>query len=165
MAQIYDNANQIEPALDHYFVSVGYGGESDNLAAQSTSLTRMGNIYSDMYEDNAIEYLITAQDLADETDNSKVKGFVASSLGRAYERFGEPQQALKSYSKAVKNYTDASSPLKAAQNYVSAADIMIDFNSMNKARGLLTKAQKYATEADDNNLLNEINDRLAKLSA
>lgn len=165
MAQIYDNANQIEPALDHYFVSVGYGGESDNLAAQSTSLTRMGNIYSDMYEDNAIEYLTTAQDLADETDNSKVKGFVASSLGRAYERFGEPQQALKSYSKAVKNYTDASSPLKAAQNYVSAADIMIDFNSMNKARGLLTKAQKYATEADDNNLLNEINDRLAKLSA
>ena len=165
MAQIYDNANQIEPALDHYFVSVGYGGESENLAAQSTSLTRMGNIYSDMYEDTALEYLTTAQDLAEETDNSKVKGFVASSLGRAYERFGEPQQALKSYSNAVKNYTDASSPLKAAQNYVSAADIMLDFNSVNKARGLLTKAQKYATEADDKNLLNEIDTRLSKLSA
>ena len=118
-----------------------------------------------MYEDTALEYLTTAQDLAEETDNSKVKGFVASSLGRAYERFGEPQQALKSYSNAVKNYTDASSPLKAAQNYVSAADIMLDFNSVNKARGLLTKAQKYATEADDKNLLNEINTRLSKLSA
>ena len=165
IGKIYDNANQIEPALDHYFVSVGYGGESENLAAQSTSLTRMGNIYSDMYEDTALEYLTTAQDLAEETDNSKVKGFVASSLGRAYERFGEPQQALKSYSNAVKNYTDASSPLKAAQNYVSAADIMLDFNSVNKARGLLTKAQKYATEADDKNLLNEINTRLSKLSA
>lgn len=163
MAQIYDDVNQIEPALDHYFVSVAYGGESDNLAAQSTSLTRMGNIFSDMYEDDAIEYLTTARDLADTTDNSKVKGFVASSLGRAYERFGEPQKALKSYSSAVKNYTDADSPLKTAQNYISAADIMIDFNSTNKARGLLNKAQKYATEANDETLLNEINHRLAEL--
>lgn len=163
MAQIYDDVNQIEPALDHYFVSVAYGGESDNLAAQSTSLTRMGNIFSDMYEDDAIEYLTTARDLADTTDNSKVKGFVASSLGRAYERFGEPQKALKSYSSAVKNYTDADSPLKTAQNYISAADIMIDFNSTNKARGLLNKAQKYATEANDETLLSEINHRLAEL--
>lgn len=165
MAQIYDNVNQIEPAMDHYFVSVGYAGESENLAAQSTSLTRMGNIFSDMYEDDAFEYLTTAQDIAGETDNSKVKGFVASSLGRAYEKFGEPQEALKAYSEAVKNYSDANSPLKTAQNYVSAADIMIDFNSNKKARGLLNKAQKFATEAQDENLLNEINDRLAKLSA
>ncbi len=165
MAQIYDDANQIKPALDHYFVSVAYGGEGENLAAQSTSLTRMGNIFSDMYEDNAFDYLTIAQDIAEGTDNSKVKGFVASSLGRAYEKFGEPQEALKSYSNAVKNYTDASSPLKIAQNYVSAADIMIDFNSNNKAKGLLTKAQKYAREAEDTNLLSEINARLEKLSA
>jgi len=165
MAQIYDDVNKIEPALDHYFISVAYGGESDNLAAQSTSLTRMGNIFSDMYEDNALDYLTTASDIADETDNFKVKGFVASSLGRAYERFGEPQEALKSYSNAVKNYTDANSPLKTAQNYVNAADIMIGFNSTNKARGLLTKAQKYATEADDKELLSEINRRLEELTA
>ena len=164
MAQIYDDVNQIEPALDHYYVSAAYGGESDNLAAQSTSLTRMGNIFSDMYEEDAFEYLTTAQELADETDNHKVKGFVASSLGRAYEKFGEPQEALKSYSKAVKNYTDASAPLKAAQNYVSAADIMIDFNSTNKARSLLNKAQKFAQEAGDESLLKEINERLSGLN-
>ena len=40
---------------------------------------------------------------------------------------------------------------------------MIDFNSTNKARGLLNKAQKYATEANDETLLNEINHRLAEL--
>jgi len=165
MAQIYDEVNQIEPALDHYFVSVAYGGESDNLAAQSTSLTRMGNIFSDMYEEDAFEYLTTAKELADETDNHKVKGFVSASLGRAYERFGDPQEALKSYSEAVKNYTEAESPLKTAQNYLNAADIMLDYNSNNKARGLLNKAQRYATEANDEVLLNEINDRLAKLVA
>lgn len=165
MAQIYDNVNQIEPALDHYYVSAAYGGEGDNKAAQSTSLARMGNIFSDMYEDNAFEFLTTAKELADETDNHKVKGFVSSSLARAYERFGEPQEALKSYSEAVKNYTDADSPVKAAQNYLNAADIMIGFNSSNKARGLLNKAQKFAQEANDEDLLREINSRLNKLAA
>ena len=164
MAQIYDDVNQIEPALDHYFVSVAYGGESDNRAAQSTSLAKMGNIFSDMYEEDAFEYLTTARDLAAETDNSKVKGFVSASLGRAYERFGEPQEALKSYSEAVKNYSDAESPVKAAQNYLSAADIMLDFNSKNKARGLLNKAHQFAQEANDETLLNEINSRLAQIA-
>lgn len=165
MAQIYDDGNQIEPALDHYFVSVAYGGESENLAAQSTSLTRIGNIFSDMYEQNAFEYFGAANDLASETDNSKVKGFVASSTARAYERFGEPQEALKSYSTAVQNYTKANSPQKAAQNYLSAADIMLEFNSTKKAAGLLNKAKKFANEAQDIELLNEINSRLQKLGA
>jgi len=165
MAQIYDNVNQIEPALDHYYVSAAYGGESDNKAAQSTSLARMGNIFSDMYEDDAFEFLTTAKELADETDNHKVKGFVSSSLARAYERFGEPQEALKSYSEAVKNYTEAESPVKAAQNYLNAADIMLGFNSSNKARGLLNKAQKFAQEANDEVLLKEINSRLDRLAA
>lgn len=164
MAQIYDDANKIEPALDHYFVSVSYGGESENLAAQSTSLTRIGNIFSDMYEQNAFEFFGVANDLAAETDNAKVKGFVASSTGRAYEKFGEPQEALKSYSNAVKNYTEAESPLKAAQNYVSAADIMIDYESLDKARGLLKKAQKFAQKAQDENLINEINGRLSQIA-
>lgn len=164
MAQIYDDVNQIEPALDHYFVSVSYGGESDNLAAQSTSLTRMGNIFSDMYEDSAFDYFDMANELVSQTDNAKVKGFVASSTGRAYERFGEPQEALKSYSNAVQNYTKAESPLKVAQNYISAADIMIEYNSIGKARGLLTKAQKFAQKTDDVNLMNEIQTRLSQLA-
>lgn len=163
MAQIYDDANKIETALDHYFVSVSYGGESENLAAQSTSMARIGNIFSDMYEQNAFEFFGVANDLAAETDNARVKGFVASSTGRAYEKFGEPQEALKSYSNAVKNYTEAESPLKAAQNYVSAADIMIDFESMDKARGLLKKAQKFAQKAEDTTLINEINERLSQI--
>ncbi len=164
MAQIYDDVNQIEPALDHYYVSAAYGGESDNFAAQSTSLAKIGNIFSDMYEDDAFEFLTTAKDIAAQSDNLKVKGFVSASLGRAYERFGEPQEALKSYSEAVKNYADAESPVKAAQNYLSAADIMLDFNSKKKARGLLNKARQFAQEANEETLLNEINNRLAQIA-
>ena len=163
MAQIYDDVNQIEPALDHYFNSISYAGEAENLAAQSTSLTKMGNIFTDMYEDEAMDYYSVADDLVSQTDNAKVKGFVSSSMGNAYEKFGEPQQALKSYSKAVKHNTDAQSPLKVAQNYSKAADIMVEHSNVSKAKGLLTKAQNFARQTDDVNLMNEINDKLASL--
>ena len=164
MGQIYDDVNQIKSALDHYYSSVAWGGECENLAAQSTSLTKMGNIYRDMYEQDALDYLTVADDLAAETDNSKVKGYVSSSLAKAYDRFGEPQEALKSYSKAVKHYADADSPLKVAQNYMDAADIMIDYNCDNKARGLLQKAKTYAEKTGNNDLIDSINEKLANLS-
>ena len=165
MAQIYDDVNQIKPALDHYYSSAAWGGECENLAAQSTSLTKMGNIYTDMYEQDAIDYLTVADDLAAETDNAKVKGYVSSSLAKAYDKFGEPQEALKSYSKAVKYYSDANSPLKAAQSYIDAADIMIDYNCTNKARGLLQKAKNYALQVDSSDLTEKIEKKLANLVA
>lgn len=163
MAQIYDDVNQIKPALDHYFNSVSYAGEAENLAAQSTSLTKMGNIFTDMYDDEAMDYYSIADDLISQTDNSKVKGFVSSSYGNAYEKFGEPQKALKSYSKAVQHYADAQSPLKVAQNYTKAADIMVEYSNVKKAKGLLSKAQNYARQTDDINLMNEINEKLGAL--
>ena len=163
MAQIYDDVNQITPALDHYFSSVAFAGEAENLAAQSTSLTKMGNIYTDMYEQDALDYYTVADQLAEQTDNARVKGFVSSSLADAYEKFGEPQEALKSYSKAVKHYSDAEAPLKVAQNYNKAADVMVEYGNTAKAKSLLEKAQSYARQTDDVNLMNEINDKLVTL--
>lgn len=163
MAQIYDDVNQIKPALNHYFSSVAYAGDSDNLVAQSTSLTKMGNIYTDMFDIQGIEYYDLAENLAEQTDNSKVKGFVSSSIGNAYETFGESHKALKAYSNAVKHYTDADSPLKTAQNYLKAGDIMVEFSNVDKAKSLLSKAQKYAQRTDNTNLMNEINEKLNSL--
>ena len=117
-----------------------------------------------MYEQEAMDYYSIASDLAEQTDNSRVKGFVSSSLAGAYERFGEPQEALKSYSKAVKHYTDAEAPLKVAQNYNKAADIMVEYGNSAKAKSLLQKAQNYARQTDDVNLMNEINDKLSTLA-
>ena len=165
MAQIYDDANHVRPALEHYHSSVAYGGECENLAAQSTSLTKMGKIYTDMYEQDALDYLTIAEDLAAETDNAKVKGYVSSNLARAYNTFGEPQEALKSYSKAVKHYTDANSPLKAAQNYMDAAEVMIDYGCNNKARGLLEKARTQALNANNQELAQVITKKIANLAA
>ena len=163
MAQIYDDVNQIKPALDHYFNSISFAGEAENLAAQSTSLAKMGNIYTDMYDDEAMVYLNVAENLASQTKNHRVKGFVSESFGNAYETFGDNQKALKSYSHAVKNYTDAGSDIKTAQNYAKAADIMVEFSNISKARSLLEKAQNHARKTDDINLMNEISSKLDSL--
>lgn len=163
MAQIYDDVNYITPALDHYFNSISFGGEAENLVAQSTSLVKIGNIYTDMFED-PMDYYLTANDLAEQTDNPKIKGYVSSGLANAYEKFGEPQEALKSYSSAVKYYTDADSPSKVAQNYISAAEIMLDYNNSAKAKGLLQKAQAFAGKTDDINLMSEISKKINELS-
>ncbi len=165
MAQIYDDVNQITPALDHYITTVSYAGEAENLPAQSASLTKIGNIYTDMYDKEAFDFYDVASGLADETQNYNLRGFVSSNTGNAYTKFEEPEKALKSYSKAVQNYTTANSPVKTAQNYLSAADIMVEFNNINKAYNLLTKAQKYARQTDNINLMNEINTKLKQLQA
>lgn len=163
MAQIYDDISQIHPALDHYVSTVSHAGEADNLPAQSASLTKIGNLYTDMYDKGAFEYYDMAKDIAKETEDNSLKGYVYSNEGHAHAKFDEPKEALQSYSMAVKDYAKAESPLKTAQNYVAAADIMVEYNSLAKAQSLLLKAQKYARQTDNINLMNEINTKLRQL--
>lgn len=139
MAQIYDDVNQIKPAMDHYFNSISFAGETENLTAQTTSLTKMGNILTDMYDDEAMDYISIADDLASQTDNSKLKGFVSSSMGDAFERFGFSQDALKSYSKAVKHYTDAESPLKQRKITPKQLTLWLDTAMFQKLKGFWQK--------------------------
>ena len=165
MAQIYDDVNQITPALDHYISTISFAGEAENLPAQSASLTKIGNIYSDMYDKEAFQYYDVATDLAKETKNYNLQGFVASNMGKAHMKFDEPEKALKSYSNAVQDYSNAKSNVKTAQNYLAAADIMVEFNNIDKAYKLLTKAQKYARQSDNVNLMSEINTKLSQLKS
>ena len=157
MAQIYDEVNQIEPALNHYLTSVSYAGENDNLVAQSTSLTRIANIFSDKYDKKAFEFYDEANILVSQTDDSKTKGFVSSYTASAYSNFNIPAKALKYYADAVKNYTDANSQENIAENYKAAAELMLEFKCPNKAKVLLRKALRYADKAKDSMLIDEIN--------
>lgn len=164
MAQIYDNVNQISPALDHYYTTVAYAGEEENLTAQSVSLTKMGNIYKDMYEQDALMFYDSAKDLASQTNSAKVKGYVASNTAEGLKQFNRPKEALKEYSQAIKFYTETDSTLKVAQNYNSAADLMIEYHNLDKAKSLLTKALSFANKADDLDLIAEVSGKLELLS-
>jgi len=163
MAQIYDDVSQFETAINHYMSSISYAGENENLTAQSNSLTKIGNICTDKYDRQAFDFYSEATTIADETDSSKTKGYVASNLGNAYDKFNEPQNALKAYSNAVQNYQDTNSPEKVATNYQKAADVMIGYNNPDKAKSLLQKALKSAQQTDDIQLMSDIYTKLNSL--
>lgn len=160
MAQIYDDVNQVEPAINHYMSSISYAGEIENLTAQTTSLTKIGNIYSDKYKKEAFDFLLEAEAIAIESKSSKTKGYVSSNIANAYNRFNDPENALRFYSNAIKEYQDAKSPDKIAINYKRAAEVMKDYNNPAKAKSLLQKALSKARETDDILLTQEIKELL-----
>ncbi len=157
MAQIYDDVNQIEPALDHYITSISYAGKSDDLIGQSDSLTRVGNIFTDKYDEYAFEYYDTARKLIEQTADSNMKGYVLSNTADACVQFRKNDKALKYYAEAVKNYEKSNSVEEIAENYKSAAELMIQFNSPNKAKSLLKKALVNAVKTGNEDLISEIN--------
>lgn len=163
MAQIYDDVNEVGPALDHYLTSISYAGKSDDLIGQSDSLTKMANIFTDKYDENAFEYYDVARKLIEQTTDSSMKGYVLSNTADACVQFKKCDKALKYYAEAVKNYEKSNSVEEIAQNYKSAAQLMIDFNSPNKAKSLLKKALVNAVKTKNEDLIAEINTMLASL--
>lgn len=161
MAQIYDDVNQVEPALNHYLTSISYAGKSDDLIGQSDSLTRVGNIFSDKYDENAFEYFDVARKLVEQTSDNNMKGYVLSNTADACVQFRKNDKALKYYAEAVKNYEKTNAVEEIAENYKSAAELMIQFNSPNKAKSLLKKAMVNAVKTKNDDLISEINTLLA----
>lgn len=164
MAQIYDDVNQVEPALEHYITSISYAGKSDDLIGQSDSLTRVANIFTDKYDENAFEYYDVARKLVEQTADNNMKGYVLSNTADACVQFHKNDRALKYYAEAVKNYEKTSALEEIATNYKSAAELMIEFNSPNKAKSLLKKAMVNAVKTKNEDLISEINMLLASVA-
>lgn len=164
IAQIYDDVNQVSAALDHYITSISYAGKNDDLIGQSDSLTRMANIFTDKYDENAFEYYDIAKKLIEQTSDNNMKGYVLSNTADACVQFRKNDKALKYYAEAVKNYEKTNASEEIAENYKSAAELMIKFNNPNKARSLLKKAMVNAVKTQNEDLISEINLLLASLS-
>src|SRR5574344_1767916 len=164
MAQIYDDVANLNPAINNYLNSVSYAGEAENFKSQSKSLTKIGNILTDKYDKSAFNFYGEASDIADLSDNHKLKGYIASNTADAYVQFQQPKEALKNYSSAVKNYSEGKSDKKVAQNYQKAATLMADYGNSAKAKSLLLKAKNAAINSNDENLLAEINSQIAEFN-
>lgn len=165
MAKIYDDVNQVEPAIDHYLVSVSYAGETDDIVTQSTSLAKIGNLLTDKYDKQCFEFYEEAQGVIASSNDVKAKGFISSATADAYSHFNFADTALKYYADAVQNYTKAGDFLEMAQNYKSAAKLMMDFKNRSKASSLLQKALTFAYKAENEELINEINIMFADLTS
>ncbi len=156
MAKIYDDVNQVEPAIDHYLVSVSYSGETDDVITQSSTLAKIGNLLTDKYDKQCFEFYEEAKEVIASTNDAKTKGFISSSTADAYSHFNFADIALKYYAEAVNNYTKAGDYEELAQNYKSAAKLMMEFKNKSKSTSLLKKALAYAYKAENEDLINEI---------
>lgn len=164
IAQIYDDVNQVSAALNHYITSISYAGKTDDLIGQSDSLTRVANIFTDKYDENAFDYYDIARKLVEQTADDNMKGYVLSNTADACVHFRKNDKALKYYAEAVKNYEKTNAIEEIAENYKSAAELMIQFNSPNKARSLLKKAIVNAVKTKNEDLISEINLLLASVN-
>ena len=164
MAKIYDDVNQVEPAIDHYLVSVSYAGETDDIVTQSTTLAKIGNLLTDKYDKQCFEFYEEAKEVIASTNDVKTKGFISSSTADAYSHFNFADTALKYYADAVSNYTKAGDYEELAQNYKSAAKLMMEFKNKSKSASLLKKALTYAYKAENEDLINEITVMLAAIN-
>jgi len=165
MAQIYDDVNQVEPALEHYITSISYAGKNDDLVGQTESLTHVANLFSDKYDEvSAFDCYDVARKLVDQTNDDNMKGYVLSNTADACVQFRKNDKALKYYAEAVKNYEKINASEEIAENYKAAAELMIAFNSYNKAKSLLKKAMVNAVKTQNEDLIAEINLMLANVS-
>lgn len=156
MAQIYDDVKQFKPAIEHYMAAISFAGETDNFKAQTQSLTKIGNMYSDKYDKEAFNVYEDAKVVAEESKDASVKGYVSSSIANAYNKFNKPEKAMRYYSDAVKNYKQAGSDEKVAINYKKAGELMQDYQRMDKGKNLIQKAIQYAKKANNENLVKEL---------
>lgn len=163
MAKIYDDVNQVHSAIDHYMTSVSYAGQDDNLSSQSKSLTNIANIYTDRYNQDAFIFYDEANVLIEQTEDSEMKGYVSSNTAGAFNKFNQPDKALKFYANAVKNYSDARVENSVAENYFSAGELMYDLKNPAKAKILLKKALAHTNPYNDAELINKINDLLEEI--
>ena len=109
------------------------------------------------------EYYDIAKKLIEQTDDNNMKGYVLSNTADACVQFRKKDKALRYYAEAVKNYEKSNSPEEIAENYKSAAELMIEFNSPNKARTLLKKSLVNAVKTKNEDLISEINMLLASV--
>lgn len=156
MAQIYDDVKQFKPAIEHYMAAISFAGETDNFKAQTQSLTKIGNMYTDKYDKEAFNVYEDAKTVADESKDASVKGYVSSSIANAYNKFNKPEKAMRYYSDAVNNYKQAGSDEKVAINYKKAGELMQDYQRMDKGKKLIQKAILYAKKANNDNLVKEL---------
>lgn len=161
MGQIYDDVVYFEPAMEHYYASVSYAGEAENLKAQTKALSNIANMYAERYDrDNTYTYLDIAKQIATETNDSKTMGAIWTKSGDTLSIINEDVNALKDYKQSAMFYREAESPIKMAKNFEKASDIMLKLGNKTKAKSLLEKAYSLSVDADDRNYTKALSKKL-----
>ncbi len=164
MGKIYDDFVDIQPAVEHYSAAVSFAGEADNLKLQSKALSDLAQIHTDTYDKEAAKKFMTlACDVADETKDNKVRGYIYSKNAKMSETLGEKAKAINLYGISAKAFLDINDDENVAKSYMFAADLMKQYGNNAKAKKLLYNAYAAAQKTDNKDLKNQITQEIAAL--
>ena len=164
MGKIYDDYVYFEPAVEHYCAAVTFAGEADNLKLQSKALSDLAQLHTEKYDrNNAIMFMNLAQEAADETKNDRVKGIISVKNARMCEKLGENARALNLYGNSAQAFSNIDDSENLAKNYVSAAEIMLQYGNKAKAKKLFSKAYIAAQKTDNKDLKMQITQQIAAI--
>lgn len=142
MAKIYDDAVQFHPAMEHYYASIAFAGETENLKSQTFSLMRIAKMYADRYNSQeAQNYYQNAQKIAEETKNDKLAAEVYQVSAGKMSTLNETKPALDYYKKSSYYFSQTNDAIELASNYDKSSDLMLQLGNKNKAKALLEKAK------------------------
>lgn len=163
--KIYDDAGMLEPAKQHWMSAIGYAGESENLPIQVKALDKIAKVQSEVFDSkSAYTFISLANNIAEETKNEKVKGYSYKQAFQISNYLDDKSKAMQYLKNSTKAYTKAGDNKNTIDNYISAADIMINVGNPAKARALLNKAFMTAIDSGNNEILAEISQKIAKVS-
>lgn len=165
MAQIQHDSSNLQEAGENYFSSIGYFGQLDNQKAQAVLLAQTGKLVSETYDKQKTqEFFEIANILADETGDKQISGKVNQKAGEAFSYMNEPQMALDYFKTSASSYDEVQNNLGLAKDYQAAALLMLDLGNSAKAKKLLNKAFKASLKADNYELTQQIQAKIAVLS-
>ena len=157
IAQIHHDSADLQEAEYNYFSSIGYFGQTENLKAQAVLLSQTGKLASEGFDkQNAQDYFYVASALADELNDKNLTGKISQKAGESFAYMNEPRKALGYYKDSAASFNSTQNNLELANDYRSAAKLMLELGNPAKARTLLNKAFRAGLMADDKELVQKI---------
>lgn len=164
--KIYDDAGLLEPAKKHWISAIGYAGESENLPLQVKALGNLAEVQSEVFDSkSAYTFANLANSLAEETHDEKVKGYSYKRSFQVSNYLDDKPRAMQYLKKSTQSYTKANDNNNVINNYISAADIMMNVGNIAKAKSLLNKAFLTAVNSDNEEAVRSISKKIARLAA
>ncbi len=159
LGNLYNELNKFDPSMEHYFESLAFKGELEDIKNQSKILENIGEMHAKKYSSReAISYFKLGVDLAKETKDTKRMSSIFSKTAQTFKQTGKSDKAAKYYQKAIE--LDKSSNYKM---YREAGDLMMDMNYSQKAKSLYKKGMQIALEKKDLKEANAIKEKLMNL--
>lgn len=163
IGKIYDKNARLENSCDHYFASVSFAAQCENLKLQTQSLTKISEIFASQYNKNdALDFATLAKDISIETEDALLIGKTHSKSAKIAFGFDEKRITLDDLKISTKNLLEAENFENAIENYIMASEVMLQLNNPQKALTLLEKAYKSAY-LNSSDLISKVEDKIENL--